>query len=111
MRSRPVGILPRPRLAHETYGRFNLIWVGVTFLDQTHGQPMRAEHQMNARAVRELPKHGADSLHQRLNVQRVIIELPNGMFLWFPVRRTTDATPFFQATEGRSVRKVRIERQ
>jgi len=41
---------------------------------------MRAEHQMNARTVRELPQYGSDPLNQRLNIQRMVVKIVDRAF-------------------------------
>ena len=72
---------------------------------------MRAENQMNAGAVRKLPQHRANPLHQRLNVQRVIVEMVDGAFRRPAVRLSIHAPPLFQAAQRRGVGIVRIQRQ
>src|SRR5260221_312813 len=69
--------------------------VRVALLHQAHRQPVRAEHQMDAGAIRKLPQHRANPLHHRLNIQRVIIELPDGVYFRAALGRAVDALPLF----------------
>src|SRR6516165_4320237 len=72
---------------------------------------MRAENQMNARAVGELPQHGADPFDQRLNVERMTVEMVNRTLRRPAVRLSVYAAPFSQAAERRRKRVLRIKRQ
>src|SRR6266478_7991134 len=98
------------------HGLLDLFWIRVALLDQTHWQTVRAEHQMNPRAVREMPQYRSNPLNQRLNIKRMIVEIVDGAFYWFPCRQFPlcligDPAPFLQAAECRRVRIVRIKRQ
>src|SRR6266478_4306987 len=84
------------------HGLLDLFWIRVALLDQTHWQTVRAEHQMNPRAVRELPQHGSDSLNQRLNIQWMIVKIVDGALRRFPGCFSPccligDPAPFLQA--------------
>ena len=51
----PRGVLLRSQLAYQAHRLFNLLRIGITFFDQAHRQPVRAENKMNARAIWKLP--------------------------------------------------------
>src|SRR3954451_8253446 len=98
MRARPAWTLPCTAFAHQPYSLLDLPRIRIALFDQAHRQSMRAEDQVNARAIRELPQHRADSLHHRLDVQRMTVELANGMFFRAAVgRRAIYAPPLLQA--------------
>src|SRR6266704_92825 len=94
VRAGPARILFRAQLTIQTYGRLDLLWIRVAFFVQTHRQAVGAEHEMNPRAVRELPQHGADTLHERLNVQGVIVEIVDGVYGGSAVRLFINPAPF-----------------
>src|SRR5277367_2279298 len=108
---RPPGILLSSLFADQPNGSFDLVWIRISFFDEAHRQAMRTENQMNAGAVRELPQYGTDTLRERLNIERVVVELTDGALrraiFWLPI----DATPFLEAAESCGIRELRVERK
>ena len=77
MNLRPAVVLLRAQLAHQPHRFFDLFRIRIAFFDQAHRQSVRAENQMNPRAIWKLPQNRTDALHQRLNVKRVIVKVIN----------------------------------
>src|SRR5712664_4994282 len=97
------------------HGLVDLFWIRIAFLDQAHWQTMRAEHQMDSRAVRELPQHRSNPLNQCLNINWMVVEIIDRAFRWSgrwtPLSLIGDSAPFLHAAQRSGVRIMRIQRQ
>src|SRR6266581_1721915 len=80
VRAGPARVLFRAQLTSQTYCLLDLLWIRVTLFNQAHRQAVGAEHEMNPRAVRELPQHGADALNERVNVPGGFVEIVAGVY-------------------------------
>src|SRR6266481_4706905 len=101
MNFRPARIPPRAQLANQPHCLFDLLRIGVALFYQAHRQPMRAEDEMNARAVRELPQNRTDAFDQRLDVERMLVKmvdrtLRRAAVVLAPFRTFNNAPPLFQ---------------
>src|SRR6266567_4052161 len=90
----PARIFFRAQLTSQTYCLLDLFWIRVTLFNQAHRQAVGAENEMNPRAVRELPQHGAAALNERVNVQGVIVETVDGVYGGSAVRLFINPAPF-----------------
>src|SRR5258708_19382462 len=74
MRARPVEEFLRAAFADEAHGLLNVTGVRIAVFNQAHWQAVRAEDEMNARAVRKLSQAFANVGDERLDVERVVEE-------------------------------------
>src|SRR5580704_3765311 len=108
---RPAGILLSSLFADEPNSSFDLVWIRIPFFNQAHRQAVRAENQMNAGAIRELSQDGADPLHKRLNIERMVVELADRALRRATFRLPIDAAPFLEAAKSCGIRELRVERK
>src|SRR6266702_4807629 len=94
VRAGPTRILFRAQLTNQTYCLLDLLWIRVALFDQAHRQAVGAEHEMNPRTVRELPQHRADALNERVNVQGMIVEIVDGVYVGSAIRLFINPAPF-----------------
>jgi len=111
MRSRPVEEFLRSAFADEAHGLLNVARVRIAVFNQAHWQAVRAEDEMNARAVRKLSQAFANVGDQRLDVQRVVEEMFDGALGEAVLRLAVDAAPFFQAAKRGGVGIMRVKRK
>src|SRR5580704_1867519 len=111
VRFRPAGKLLSSLFRDQADRGFDLMRIGIPLLDQAHRQAMRAENQVNAGTVRELPEDGADTLRHRLNIKWMIVKLADGALRRAGLRLTIDTTPFFETAQRRRIRKMRVQGQ
>jgi len=98
-------------LADEAYSFSNMARVGIALFDQAHGQPMGAEDELNARAIRKVAKYFSYVGGESLDVERMIVEVLDAALGKIVVGLAVDATPFFEAAERGGIRIVRVERE
>src|SRR6266403_72957 len=111
MRARPVGEFLRSAFADEAHGLLNVARVRIAIFNQAHWQAVRAEDEMNARAVRKLSQAFANVGDQRLDVQRVIEEMFDGAFGERVHRLAINAAPLLQAAKGGGGGIMRVKGQ
>src|SRR5277367_1602860 len=108
---RPAGVLLSSLFADKPNSSLDLIRIRITFFDEAHRQSVRAENLMNAGAVCEVPQNRTDSLHERLNIKRIVVELTDSALrratFWLPI----DAPPLLEAAKSCGIRELRVERK
>jgi len=107
----PVGKLLRALLANETNGFFHVARIGIALFDQTEGEAMGAENQMDAGGIGKLTKDFADVGDECLDVKRMIVEVLDGAFGEGVDGLAVNTTPLFETAERGGIGIVRIKRK
>ena len=107
----PVGVAGGAEFVDKANRFVDVLWIGVPFFDEAHGDGVSAKDEMNPRGIRKLAEALADIVDEGLNVERVVVETFDGAFGQRVDRFAIDAAPFLEAAERRGVGVMRIERK
>ncbi len=109
--ARPIRKARGSMFANQAHGFRNVPRVRIALFHQAHRQSMSAEDQLNARAVGKLAQYFANVGGERLDVQRVIVEMLDAALGKTLNRLAVHAAPLLQAAQRGGVGIVRIERK